>query len=427
MTTPAGTSAPLPALVIGFSKALDLVNPLLTDHHARSAYVAAAVATELDWPLSDRSEIILAALLHDCGALSTLERLGGLRFDLAGPFRHAEVGYVLLSRFAPFAAAADAVRYHHIDWNSAAARDFVPASAHLLHLADRVSVLVDTARPLREQATGILGAVKERAGTSFFPAMAEAFLRVGDDPAFWEGLVSPQLNPSLLCGCDDVGINLDLEGLRDLARFLCRVIDFRSRFTATHSSGVAASAGAIAGLLGVAPDDRTRLEIAGYLHDLGKLAVPEQILEKPGRLDAEELVVVRRHAQLTMDVLDAMPGLGEIAAWAALHHERLDGRGYPFGLSGESLSLGSRIVAVADVFTALIEDRPYRLAAPDEKVRQILSEQATAGALDHSVVAAALDNYQEIKAHCQAQQTAAHAEYEALERLSLRSADPRPA
>jgi HD-GYP domain-containing protein (c-di-GMP phosphodiesterase class II) len=180
---------------------------------------------------------------------------------------------------------------------------------------------------------------------------------------------------------------------------------------------VAASAGAIAGLLGLAADERDRLEIAGYLHDLGKLVVPEQILEKPGPLDAEQLVVMRRHAQLTWEVLESIPGLGPIVSWAALHHERLDGRGYPFGLTGDRLSLGSRVVAVADVLTALVEHRPYRPAVPDAKVRQILAEQVAAGALDSMVVSAVLDNLTAIKATCHAQQEAARAEYEALVHL----------
>lgn len=421
MTIPAGTT-PLPGLVIGFAKALDLVNPRLTDHHARTAYVAAAVAEELAWPASARSEVVLASLLHDCGALSSVERLGALSFDLAGPFRHAEVGYILLSQFKPFAAAADAVRHHHVDWNGSVGVDSIPASAHVLHLADRVAVLVDPARPLGQQASGILATVRERSGTNFLPQAAEALLRAGRDPAFWDGLVSPDLSPSLLCGCHEVRVNLDLKGLRDLARFLCHVIDFRSRFTATHSTGVATAAGALAGLLGLPPEESARVEIAGYLHDVGKLAVPEQILEKPGRLEAGEVAEVRRHAWLTLEVLRAIPGLGEIVSWAAQHHERLDGRGYPFGLPGEELSTGSRIVAVADVFTALIEDRPYRPAVADDAVRRILAEEAAHGALDTTVVNAALAHFQALKVQCRAQQAAARAEYEALEHLAARSA-----
>jgi len=102
------------------------------------------------------------------------------------------------------------------------------------------------------------------------------------------------------------------------------------------------------------------MEVAGNLHDLGKMVIPNSILNKPDKLNKEETAIMRQHTYFTYTVLNSIGGISQIAEWAAFHHERLDGSGYPFHLGADKLGIGSRIMAVADVFTAISEDRPYR-------------------------------------------------------------------
>lgn len=122
------------------------------------------------------------------------------------------------------------------------------------------------------------------------------------------------------------------------------------------------------------------------MHDLGKLAVPAEILEKPGRLTPQEFAVVRRHTYYTYHLLEPLKVLDLIRVWAAYHHERIDGHGYPFHLVANELPLGSRIVSVADIFTALTEDRPYRKGMSVKEAFQIISDAAEQRRLDPSVV-----------------------------------------
>jgi HD-GYP domain-containing protein (c-di-GMP phosphodiesterase class II) len=129
---------------------------------------------------------------------------------------------------------------------------------------------------------------------------------------------------------------------------------------------------------------------AGLLHDLGKLGVPNMILDKPARLDASEFELIKRHPELTLRILEEIPTFGDVAQVAASHHERLDGRGYFRGLTEPELALGARIVAVADVYEALTADRPYRPAMPVEQATAILREEAN-GHLASDVVEALIN------------------------------------
>ena len=129
------------------------------------------------------------------------------------------------------------------------------------------------------------------------------------------------------------------------------------------------------------------MEIAGNLHDLGKMVVPNAILEKAGPLTDEEFAVMRQHTYHTYLVLNSMKGLGGIAEWAAFHHEKLDGSGYPFRIGAGGLSIGSRIMAVADMCTALAEDRPYRAGMRRDEIIDVLRDGVRRGLLDRGVVA----------------------------------------
>lgn len=415
-----GLQVPLFDLVRGLSSAVDLISPAVTDHHKRVAYIAACLGEELGLPAVQRNNLLLAGMLHDIGALSLKERLETLRFEVENPYRHAERGFRLLKTFEPFSKEiAPIVRFHHTPWNEGAGQEFsgerVPFGSHVLHLADRVAVLAG-------DRTGILGQVKKiretiqgRAGKPFVPELVDALQSLAAREAFWLDIVSQPIDQILSRKAGLIVVELDLEGLLSLAKLFARIIDFRSQFTATHSSGVAATAGALAGFLGFSGREQKTMTIAGYLHDLGKLAVPPEILEKPAKLTPEEFDVIRSHAFYTCRILERIEGLELVNAWAALHHERLDGTGYPFHLQAEDLSLGSRIMAVADVFTAVTEDRPYRKGMTADRTLQVLQGMADDGALDPQVVSVLREHFDEVNSARIAAQGATSASYRELQ------------
>jgi HD-GYP domain-containing protein (c-di-GMP phosphodiesterase class II) len=209
----------------------------------------------------------------------------------------------------------------------------------------------------------------------------------------------------------DVPPDLDLEGLLEIAVLCSHVIDFKSAFTSTHSAGVAASSQALAHCAGFSGLECRQMLIAGYLHDLGKVAVPSEVLDKPAGLTADEYGVIRSHTYYTRRILEGIPGLGVITDWAASHHERLDGAGYPYHTADGEISLGARLLAVADVFTALTEDRPYRNGMPGQHALEVLTRMAEEGRLDPGAVSLLGGNYENVNSARREAQEQAAAEY----------------
>jgi putative nucleotidyltransferase with HDIG domain len=140
---------------------------------------------------------------------------------------------------------------------------------------------------------------------------------------------------------------------------LTEELDIRDAGTANHSRTVGRYCALIARQLGM-PDERVeRVEIAGRLHDIGKIGVPNAVLQKPGRLDADEMAQVRKHPEIGAQVL-AGCGLEDLRSWVIAHHERPDGRGYPAGLTDAEIPVEAKVIAVADAFEAMTADRVYR-------------------------------------------------------------------
>lgn len=413
-------------MVLGLADTVDLVSPVLANHHQRVAYITLRLGLEMQLPEAELRDAVLAAALHDLGAVSLAERFEALPFDAIEPHGHAEAGYRLLRGFAPLAAAARLIRFHHVRWDQGAgekrADKTVPRAAHLIHLADRIDTLslgrYQDPAPCDRHPDPLAGTrqivdqVRQQSGLMFHPDMVEAFESLAAREFFWLDLVSPHRAGAILRHVRPMAVDLTGRGA-GLVGLVARVIDFRSPFTATHSAGVATTAHALAGLAGFTPAECENMRLAGYLHDLGKLVVPAEILEKPARLEQHEYRLIKTHTYHTYRVLEKYPALGPIPGWAAFHHERLDGQGYPFRLKGAQLSPGARIMAVADVFTALTEDRPYRAGMPRWGAIPVLQKMA-GPALDPDIVALLAQNYEALDAVREQAQKEAAARYRAF-------------
>lgn len=156
------------------------------------------------------------------------------------------------------------------------------------------------------------------------------------------------------------------------------------------------------------------MKVAGYLHDLGKLAVPAEILGKPGKLTNDEWNIIRSHTYHTHHIVGAIPALEVINTWAAFHHECLDGNGYPFHIKGDDVPLGSRIMAVTDVFTAITEDRPYRKGMTTEEALWVLQQMVADLKLDGSVVSGLREHFDEVNSARVDAQATSEEEYQGV-------------
>ena len=401
-------------LLVSVTEALDLVSRGLVDHHKKVSYIAVSLASELGLSREARQDIAIAAALHDIGAISAELREASLDYEFDDHGEHAERGFRLLNRFEPLADVARIVRFHHAPWTTELAEresgQEIPLESHVLHLADRISVLLDERATILNSTERVIARIEEDSGTLFAPHIVAAFRRLAEREAFWLDAASPALSMVLKGRVAPELLELDLEGLLSLANVFRRIIDFRSRYTANHSSGVAACASKIAELVGFSERDCTLMRIAGYLHDLGKLAVPNEILEKPGKLTPEQFAQIRAHTYYTHKILEPVRDLEKVKRWASYHHERLDGTGYPFHINGRDLCLGSRIMAVADVFAAITEDRPYRVGMDEEQTLKVLNRMAGT-ALDPGVVTAVEQHFAVIDAARRVAQAESFDEY----------------
>lgn len=409
-------------LAICLSDAMDLVSPALVDHHKQVAYIATRLGMELELDGERQKDLFLAGAFHDLGALSLQERIDALDFESENVSGHAEVGHFILRTFAPLEKLAPIILFHHCNWNNGAGEgggnEAVLLESHILHLADRAAVLIDRDREILGQARTICETIRGQSGKMFKPEIVDAFLSLAQKEHFWLDAVSTKIYRILRKEARLRTILLTLSQLNDLAVFFSRIIDFRSAFTATHSRGVAASAVALAGIVGFSERECELMRIAGHLHDLGKLAVSKEILEKAAKLTKEEHEVIRSHTYYTYHILDTLDDFDTINTWAAFHHERLNGEGYPFHHKGEDLSLGSRIMGVADVFTAVAEDRPYRKGMSEEEIMKVLKKMASSSSLDPDLVSCVDRHFDEMDQARKAAQEEQNLEYRRILRPS---------
>jgi putative nucleotidyltransferase with HDIG domain len=382
--------ADLRQAIYALSDSLDLVGVDDVAHGKRVGVMAAECAREIGWSDADVQFAFDLGLLHDIGVSSTaMHQHLVSEFDWAGSQGHAEAGFELLRGFAPLARMALPIRYHHTRWDAMKAHGVAPevaAAANLILLTDRVDAIAGRyhgAGGALQHRKAIQQEIVQRQGSYFDPRWVEVFLCVSEHEAYWLQLESRGLQ-SYLAAMQDAGVPYlaSHAEFRALAEIFSRIVDAKSPFTVSHSRGVARVARRLGEQLGVAPDSCDKLEIAGLLHDLGKLRVPDHILDKPARLDEEERTVMHSHSFETWQILRHIRGFEDIATWAAHHHEAPGGTGYPFGVDAATLPLEARILRVADIFQAMVQDRPYRAGLDRAAVAGFMTAQRARGFID---------------------------------------------
>ncbi|KQT46064.1 metal-dependent phosphohydrolase [Devosia sp. Leaf420] len=216
---------------------------------------------------------------------------------------------------------------------------------------------------MRGGAEAAVAEVSDRAGRWFEPSLVAIIQDLASDAKFWQVLLANDLDHCVASLEPRARMReVDEDYLDDIAAGFAKVVDAKSPFTAGHSDRVSIFADLIAEELGYAPDRRRWLKRAALLHDIGKLGVSNSVLDKNGRPDEDEWVQIRQHPELGRVILSKISAFRAMARIAGDHHERLDGKGYPHGISEASIDLDTRIVTVADIFDALTADRPYRKA-----------------------------------------------------------------
>ncbi|MEA3393597.1 MAG: HD-GYP domain-containing protein [Pseudomonadota bacterium] len=260
-------------------------------------------------------------------------------------------------------------------WNGggkpdALAGEAIPVYARIALLAQVIDVFHTAGG--RQAA---LDEVSARSGQWFDPAQVKAFQSVAQSEAFWTTLAAQDIQRAVLAlEPGRYEVPLDEDYLDDIAAAFGQVVDSKSPYTSGHSARVALYTDLIGEALGFNLERRRWLKRGALLHDVGKLGVSNSVLDKAGKLDAEEWKAVQAHAALTESILSRIEAFSELAVVAGAHHERLDGGGYPRGLKAEDICMETRIITTADIFDAITAERPYRGAVPIPQTLEMMAK-----------------------------------------------------
>jgi HD-GYP domain-containing protein (c-di-GMP phosphodiesterase class II) len=372
---------PITDIILSISSAIDLIDPIKSNHHKRVAYISYCIAKEMNLNDNDIKNLVLASLLHDCGAINLSEKNSSFEITFGNSIiqrhTHGRKGWLILRDLTDLRDAAEIIKFHHVYWSERLDTHLktyeIPTSCYILHLAERIDILINHNHEILSQRRNIEDIVNANSGRMFMPEAVEAFNNLLPKQYFWFDIVSPYLDNVIKQILLPYNTYINNDGLHQYAKIIHRIIDFRSSYTATHSIGVATCASVLASNLGFNASDTKIIHSAGLIHDMGMLNIPKDILEKPGTLDLAEYNIVKSHTYHTYMILSSIPGLERVRDWASFHHEKLDGSGYPFGLKSDQLDLGSRILAVSDLFTSLTEERSYRHSLSIDTAMEIIN------------------------------------------------------
>jgi len=364
------------AFYVGLLEALTRVmgaaKGYLRDHGPKVAALAHELGTEMGLDEAECSALVFAAVLSDMGMVGLAEdawenptpRLSEEVRDRVQMHPRRSEERVLeiphLHRLGPL------IRHHHEWWNGRGYPDRlgggeIPLGARILRLADTVTALGDD-RPQRRAMPwpSVVRVIEAGRGEEFGPDVVDAFLemRRRRGPSFFRhdayGALVHKAAEHLLPA------EVSPLSTEQLLAIVANVIDAKDPYTGGHSRRVAQLASAVADQMNLDAWLKSQLWAAGYLHDLGKVAVPLRVLTKTDRLDAEELELIRAHPSDGAAMLEEIPPLRHLTSGVRYHHERWDGGGYPEGLSGSRIPLVAQIMAVCDAFDAMTSRRAYR-------------------------------------------------------------------
>ena len=376
-----------------------------TGHGRRVACLSMFMAEEAGIRGEELRDLVGCCILHDNALtefiheeLSKSHMLDGLETQLSDVIgidavtngsRHSVIGERNI-RLVPFRTdVKNIVLYHHENADGSGAIGVTAAETglkpQLLHLADMVDVTFELNPISEEKYAEILAWVEEQSGKMFSEEVVTLFRdAVTYDKMTY--LVNEGALASLQRELRTEPCEYSDEEIHNLATLFARIIDYKSEFTQTHSLGVADKAQQMAKYYGFDREKTTRFYLAGALHDIGKLLVSNDILEKPGKLTDDEYSAMKDHASATRYILSQIKEIPDVTEWAANHHEKLNGSGYPRGLTAEELSFEERLMACIDIYQALTEKRPYKDGMPHEKTIAIMKDMADKNFIDETIV-----------------------------------------
>lgn len=379
-------------------RTLNHVDERLVDHGIRVAYIVLKMLEAEG--ISDQKRIrdlCFLTMVHDVGAYKTEEINDMVQFETGNVWNHSIYGYLFLKYLSPFSELSSVILFHHTDYEKLIRIPDLQSDiikwAQIVNLADRMDVCMQTGEV--KDITNFLERFREK---KFSSEVVDLFLNVEKKDHILENLRSnheEKLNISKEVFMSLGNPSYAKEEIDTYLKMIVYAIDFRSPFTVIHTITTTSISRELAVLMDLDENQVTQIYYGALLHDLGKIGIPVEILEYPGKLSPQAMKIMKTHVNITEEIMN-----GEIepvvAKIALRHHEKLDGSGYPRGLKSDDLTLSERIVAIADIVSALYGRRSYKEAFGKEKIVGILSEMKEDGLLCYQTVDIMIKHFDEI-------------------------------
>lgn len=373
-------------------RAFNCVDKRLMDHGIRVAYIVSRLLRKApDISSVQMRDICFLAAMHDVGAYKTEEIDRMVQFETEDIWEHSIYGSLFIKNYTPLHEMAPAILFHHTPWRALKEmEDVSDANKHIaqwIYIADRLDIWMNAERrPYDEFIELISGERDIRFESCLIDSMAEEFFTFFSAEEIDRDAVFQQMQSA---------ISFTHEEIHAYLRMVTYSIDFRSRHTVTHTLTTTSISNEIARLMKLDSEYSNQIVCGAVLHDIGKIGIPVEILEHPGKLSPQAMSVMRTHVDITAGILDGAIPL-PIQRISLRHHEKLDGSGYPLGLRAEDLSIGERIVALADIVSALAGTRSYKEAYDKERTVTIINQMKKDGLLDPGLVDCMVVHYDEI-------------------------------
>lgn len=380
-------------MLFAFSHGLDCVEHEIvgvSSHHSkRVAYMVSKMAKSMKMEREQRRDLTACALLHD-NALSEYLWEEQQKETGAVYVRHCVLGEEN-RKLLPFKTDVKGfILYHHENADGTGTfhkkAQETPMGAQLIHLGDILDATFHLDVLSDEKFQQIKDYLLQQKDREFSKECVDLFLQEFTREQM-EDMTKEHLEECLQKEFFHEEREYTKEEIYGFCRMFAKIIDYKSSFTTTHSMGVAQKAEKLARYYQYGEEMITKIYLAGALHDIGKLAVNNDVLEKAGRLTSEEFLYVQNHAMGTYQILSQIKGMEDVVNWASLHHEKLNGQGYPFGKSAKELGFIERMMGCIDIYQALTEVRPYKAGMEHEEALSIMKTMVKEGYIDGSIVA----------------------------------------
>ncbi len=375
------------SLIEGLSYALDVSEKSYFSHSKHVAYLALLIGKELDLTVDEQKDLYFVGLLHDIGAEDAYSMD---THNASAVARHCIVGMEMMKEIHFKSELAECIHYHHEHYDGTGpfkkSGDEIPLFSQIICLANAFDLLFGKTQIFDfEVMERILNWI-DKTKRFYDPKIVEVFIKIVKKENILLDYFNHEFNSIISDKIDVASTEYGFESIKFFATVLSKIIDNRSPFTYRHSIGIAELASKVTTALGYDEDTREKMYIAALLHDVGKLVVPNEIIDKAGKLEDNERFEINKHTYCTRWILKQIDGFKEITEYASNHHEKLNGKGYPLQLKGDEIGELDRVMAICDIYQALTEERPYRQTMPIEKVWSIIDSMVDNGELDGCLV-----------------------------------------